>query len=250
MREEIVARRVAESLSGEMRDEGLSTAREWVPPCPHIPGATVSHKTDNGLRVVLDCTLIARRCRRGFMSAAPGGWGFLVQSPSQIISIWCSITSLIFVLIGTEWVFCGRIYLRVRDHQGGELGACCVYSPDRYWEDTERCQKGFERAFGGNAFYGPTNFSVCGGSPFCLDTMRRSWWANFVMVLGTYSRCNHRATGRLGSMPSRWGGMCRECLVSDGYLVVPPPEMDVFMDLGHLEKVRKAERKFVAILLT
>ncbi len=39
MREEIVARRVAESLSGEMRDEGLSTAREWVPPCPHIPGA-------------------------------------------------------------------------------------------------------------------------------------------------------------------------------------------------------------------
>jgi hypothetical protein len=52
MREE-VARRVAESLSGEMRDEGLSTAREWVPPCPHIPGATVSHKTVNGLRVVL-----------------------------------------------------------------------------------------------------------------------------------------------------------------------------------------------------
>ena len=48
-------------------------------------------------------------------------------------------------------------------------------------------------------------------------------------------------------MPSRGGGMCRECLVSDGYLVVPPPEMDVFMDLRHLEKVRKAERKFVAM---
>jgi hypothetical protein len=56
MREEI-ARRVSESLSGEMRDVGLGTAREWVPPCPHIPGAYISHKTVNGLRVVLDCTL-------------------------------------------------------------------------------------------------------------------------------------------------------------------------------------------------
>ena len=41
--------------------------------------------------------------------------------------------------------------------------------------------------------------------------------------------------------------MCRDCLVSDGYLVVPPPEIDVFMDLGHLERVRRAERKFVAM---
>jgi len=56
MREEI-AQRVAESFSGEMRDVGLSTAREWVPPCPHIPGADVSHRTVNGLRVVLDCIL-------------------------------------------------------------------------------------------------------------------------------------------------------------------------------------------------
>ena len=28
-----------------------------MPPCPHIPGADISHKTVNGLRVVLDCTL-------------------------------------------------------------------------------------------------------------------------------------------------------------------------------------------------
>ena len=49
-------------------------------------------------------------------------------------------------------------------------------------------------------------------------------------------------------MPSRGGGMCRECLVSDGYLVVPPPEMDVFMDLRHLEGVQRAERKFVAMV--
>jgi hypothetical protein len=41
--------------------------------------------------------------------------------------------------------------------------------------------------------------------------------------------------------------MCRDCLVSDGYLVVPPPEMDVFMDLGHLERVQRVERKFVAM---
>jgi hypothetical protein len=29
--------------------------------------------------------------------------------------------------------------------------------------------------------------------------------------------------------------------------VVPPPEMDVFMDLGHLERVQRVERKFVAM---
>jgi hypothetical protein len=41
--------------------------------------------------------------------------------------------------------------------------------------------------------------------------------------------------------------MCRSCLVSDGYLVVPSAEMDVFLGLGHLEQVRKAEKKFVAM---
>ena len=37
-------------------------------------------------------------------------------------------------------------------------------------------------------------------------------------------------------MPSRGEGMCRECRVGDGYLVVSRLEMDVFMDLGHLER--------------
>ena len=41
--------------------------------------------------------------------------------------------------------------------------------------------------------------------------------------------------------------MCRSCLVNDGYLVVPSAEMDVFLGLGHLEQVRKAEKKFVAM---
>ena len=35
--------------------------------------------------------------------------------------------------------------------------------------------------------------------------------------------------------------------MSDGYLVVPPLKMDVFTDLAHLDRVRKAERKFVGM---
>jgi hypothetical protein len=34
--------------------------------------------------------------------------------------------------------------------------------------------------------------------------------------------------------------------LNDGYLVVLSAEMDVFLGLGHLEQVRKAEKKFVA----
>ena len=35
--------------------------------------------------------------------------------------------------------------------------------------------------------------------------------------------------------------------MNDGYLVVPSAGMDVFLGLGHLEQVRKAEKKFVAM---
>ena len=56
LREEM-ERRMREAMAGGFRDVSLGTKREWSPPCPYIPGADVSHKTSNGLLVVLDCTL-------------------------------------------------------------------------------------------------------------------------------------------------------------------------------------------------
>ena len=56
LREEM-ERRMTKAMAGGFRDVDLGTKREWSPPCPYIPGADVSHKTLNGLLVVLDCTL-------------------------------------------------------------------------------------------------------------------------------------------------------------------------------------------------
>ena len=211
-------------------------------PCPYTPGATVSScKTVNGLRVVLDCTLFGDDWHEGMLEGLhecgsgrlgppclepkPNNFNLVLYHKSDLRLDWDRMDFL------PE-----HLPPRKGPSRGVKIGACCVYSPDWFWEDIERCQKEFDRTFGRNAFHGPTDFSICGGSPFCLDTMRHFWWANFPLVLGAHSCCNHRVTGRSGGMPSRGEGMCRECRVGDGYLVVSPLEMDVFMDLGHLER--------------
>jgi hypothetical protein len=116
---------VAESLTGDLRDEGLGTERECVPLCPHILGATVSHKTVNGLRVVLDCTLFGdywhEGMPKGLHECGTGRLGLPSPEPEpRIICIWCSIINLISVSIGSGWGFCRSLCLHVRDHREGE----------------------------------------------------------------------------------------------------------------------------------
>ncbi len=123
LREEM-ERRMREALAGGFRDVDLGTEREWSPPCPYIPGADVSHKTSNGLLVVLDCTLFGddwhEGMAEGLHECGTGRSGPLVLSPSQTIFVWFFIASLTSGLTGIKWDFCGSICLRVGGRQGGE----------------------------------------------------------------------------------------------------------------------------------